>query len=98
MQVRRAGPANTLASRGREDLMAAVETAQKQTVTSLEERMQAVGGPLGLLRYPRSGVFPFPIRPEFTNWRDEQESWYRTAVLFDQSEHMTDLTVEGPDC
>lgn len=59
--------------------------------------MNSLGGPLALLRYPRSGVFPFPIRSEFTNWRDEQESWYRTAVLFDQSEHMTDLAVEGPD-
>ncbi len=48
-------------------------------LTSLEERMRAAGGPLGLLRSPRSGIFPFPIRPEFTNWRDEQESW-RTAI------------------
>ncbi|HEX3616423.1 MAG TPA: hypothetical protein VHU61_07795 [Solirubrobacteraceae bacterium] len=77
--------------------MSTAELAQPQTATSLEQRMQEVGGALGLLRYPRSGVFPFPIRPEFTNWRDEQESWYRTAVLFDQSEHMTDLTLEGPD-
>jgi vanillate/3-O-methylgallate O-demethylase len=67
-------------------------------VVSLEEKMQGAGGPLGLLRAPRSGIFPFPIRPEFTNWRDEQESWTKTAALFDLSHHMTDLTVEGPDC
>ena len=66
-------------------------------MTTLSDRMEALGGPIELLRSPRSGVFPFPIRPEFTNWRDEQEAWRTTAVLFDQSHHMTDITVEGPD-
>ena len=35
--------------------------------------------------------------PEFTNWRDEQRAWQETCVLFNQSYHMTDLAVEGPD-
>ena len=39
----------------------------------------------------------FPIAPEFSNWRDEQEAWRKTAILFDQSYHMTDLYVQGPD-
>jgi vanillate/3-O-methylgallate O-demethylase len=77
--------------------VSSVEISEKPKLVSLEDRINALGGPLALLRHPRSGVFPFPIRSEFTNWRDEQESWYRTAVLFDQSEHMTDLTIEGPD-
>ena len=34
---------------------------------------------------------------EFTNWRDEQRSWRETCALFDQSHHMTDLYLEGPD-
>ena len=34
---------------------------------------------------------------EFTNWRDEQVAWRETSALFDQSHHMTDLYVEGPD-
>ena len=34
---------------------------------------------------------------EFTNWRDEQAAWRETSALFDQSHHMTDLDVEGPD-
>ncbi len=67
-------------------------------VGSLEHKLRESGGPLNLLRSARLGVFPFPIKAEFTNWRDEQESWRKTAVLFDQSHHMTDLTVEGPDC
>ena len=35
--------------------------------------------------------------PEFTNWRDEQQAWQKTCVLFNQSYHMNDLAVEGPD-
>ena len=34
---------------------------------------------------------------EFTNWRDEQRAWRETCVLFDQSHHMVDQYVEGPD-
>jgi vanillate/3-O-methylgallate O-demethylase len=75
-----------------------VGVTDEQAITSLEDKLRAAGGPLELLRLARSGVLPFPIKPEFTNWRDEQESWRTTAVLFDQSHHMTDLTVEGPDC
>ncbi|MCT9082956.1 aminomethyl transferase family protein [Streptomyces fulvoviolaceus] len=64
----------------------------------LEDQIREAGGPLALLRGGRSGAYPFPIRAEFTNWRDEQESWRTTAALMDLSHHMTDLTVEGPDC
>ena len=35
--------------------------------------------------------------PEFTNWRDETQAWQKTCVLFNQSYHMADLAVEGPD-
>jgi vanillate/3-O-methylgallate O-demethylase len=38
-----------------------------------------------------------PIPPEFTNWRDEQRAWRQTAVLFDQSHHMPELFLGGPD-
>jgi vanillate/3-O-methylgallate O-demethylase len=38
-----------------------------------------------------------PIPAEFTNWRDEQRAWRETCVLFDQSHHMPELLVEGPD-
>jgi glycine cleavage system aminomethyltransferase T len=49
------------------------------------------------MRSGRSGACPFPIRAEFTNWRDEQESWRTTAALMDLSRQMTDLMVDGPD-
>jgi vanillate/3-O-methylgallate O-demethylase len=51
-----------------------------------------------LLRNSQIGPYAFPVvRHEFTNWRDEQRSWRETCALFDQSHHMTDLYVEGPD-
>ena len=37
------------------------------------------------------------MKPEFTNWRSEQRSWVETCALLDQSHHMTDLFIEGPD-
>jgi glycine cleavage system aminomethyltransferase T len=37
------------------------------------------------------------VRAEFSNWRDEQRAWRETCALFDQSHHMTDLYVKGPD-
>ena len=37
------------------------------------------------------------LTPEFTNWRDEQLAWRRTSVLFDQSHHMFNLNIKGPD-
>ncbi|WP_460776585.1 aminomethyl transferase family protein [Microbacterium sp. GXF7504] len=70
---------------------------EEMTMTTLEEEITAAGGPLGLLRAGRSGAFPFPIRPEFTNWRDEQEAWRTSAALMDLSHHMPDLTLRGPD-
>src|SRR5690606_4475777 len=33
----------------------------------------------------------------FHNWRSEQRAWRETAVLFDQSHHMCDIYIEGPD-
>jgi len=38
-----------------------------------------------------------PVRQEFTNWRDEQRAWRETAILLDQSHHMPELFLHGPD-
>jgi vanillate/3-O-methylgallate O-demethylase len=65
---------------------------------NLEEALQTVGSPVELLRNSQIGPYAFPVVPvEFTNWRDEQRSWRDTCALFDQSHHMTDLYIEGPD-
>ena len=65
---------------------------------TLEDALQVAGNPVDMLRNSQIGPYAFPVvRSEFTNWRDEQRSWRETCALFDQSHHMTDLYVEGPD-
>jgi vanillate/3-O-methylgallate O-demethylase len=65
---------------------------------SLEDALQAAGGPVALARNSQLGPYVYPAVPsEFTNWREEQVAWRETCALFDQSHHMTDLTIEGPD-
>src|SRR5262250_1153108 len=68
------------------------------TYNSLEEALQAVPNPVELLRNSQIGPYAFPVvRSEFTNWRDEQRSWRESCALLDQSQHMMDLYIEGPD-
>ena len=67
------------------------------SVKTLEDKIRAAGNPVDMLRNAPSGPYQFPIKAEFTNWRDEQEAWRQGAVLFDQSFHMTDQYIEGPD-
>src|SRR5437588_338167 len=68
------------------------------TYRNLEEALRSVGNAVEMLRNSQIGPYAFPVvRAEFTNWRDEQRSWRETCALFDQSHHMTDLYVEGPD-
>jgi vanillate/3-O-methylgallate O-demethylase len=65
---------------------------------SLEDLLKVVGNPVTLLRNSQIGAYVYPVVPtEYSNWRDEQRAWRETAVLFDQSHHMVDLYVEGPD-
>ncbi len=66
-------------------------------MSSLESRIIESGGALNLLRGSTTGGYAFPFPAEYTNWRDEQEAWRKSVVLFDQSFHMTDFTFEGPD-
>jgi len=68
------------------------------THKNLEDVLNAAGDPVRMLRNSRIGAYVYPVVPsEFTNWRDEQRAWQTTAVLFDQSHHMAELTVQGPD-
>ncbi|MEP7245782.1 MAG: aminomethyltransferase family protein [Gammaproteobacteria bacterium] len=65
---------------------------------SLESLIQSAGNPVKMLRNSQLGAYVYPVVPsEFHNWRDEQRAWRETAVLFDQSHHMAELTVKGPD-
>ena len=67
------------------------------SITSLEDKIRSNGNPVDMLRNASMGPYQFPIKAEFTNWRDEQEAWRKTAVLLDQTHHMTDHHIEGPD-
>jgi vanillate/3-O-methylgallate O-demethylase len=65
---------------------------------SLEDLLQETGGAVELARNSQLGPYVYPKVPaEFSNWRDEQRAWRETCALFDQSHHMTDLTMEGAD-
>jgi vanillate/3-O-methylgallate O-demethylase len=65
---------------------------------NLEEVLRAAGNPVDMLRNSQIGAYVYPVVPsEFSNWRDEQVAWQKTAVLFDQSHHMVEQYVEGPD-
>ncbi|HTG72221.1 MAG TPA: aminomethyl transferase family protein [Terriglobia bacterium] len=65
---------------------------------SLSALIRAHGNAVNLLRNSKIGMYVYPIvAAEFSNWRDEQAAWRNSAVLFDQTHHMDELTVEGPD-
>ena len=64
---------------------------------SLEQKLQSYSSPFEMLYNNPAGVFQFPIKPEFSNWRDEQEAWKKTAIFQDMSHHMTDVVLKGPD-
>src|SRR5262245_25152023 len=65
---------------------------------SLEQLLQSAGNPVQMLRNSKIGAYVYPVVPsEFSNWRDEQRAWRESAVLFDQTHHMAEMLVKGPD-
>jgi vanillate/3-O-methylgallate O-demethylase len=65
---------------------------------NLEELLNAAGNPVRMLRHSQIGAYVYPVVPtEFSNWRTEQVAWREAAVLFDQSHHMAEITLSGPD-
>jgi vanillate/3-O-methylgallate O-demethylase len=67
------------------------------TSESLADAMRRAGGAIPLLRNSPIRPHTFPVTAEFTNWRSEQRSWRDGCALLDQSHHMTDLYLDGPD-
>ena len=64
---------------------------------SLEDKLKGTT-PVEMLRNSQAGPNAYPGVPaEYTNWRDEQKSWQQSCILYNQSYHMADLAVEGPD-
>ncbi|MBY5972058.1 hypothetical protein KUV28_06855 [Ferrimonas balearica] len=66
-------------------------------MASLEEKIGRYPNPAQMMRNLQTGRYEFPIPPQFTNWIEEQQAWRDSAALMDQSFHMTDLYVRGPD-
>ncbi len=65
---------------------------------SVESLLKTAGNTVHTLRNSRVGAYVYPVVPtEYSNWRDEQRAWREAAVLFDQSHHMAEITVKGPD-
>src|SRR5690349_1704798 len=64
---------------------------------SVADAIARAGSPVDLLRNAQARPTIFPVTPEFTNWRSEQLSWRTSVALLDQSHHMTDLFISGPD-
>lgn len=67
------------------------------TFSSLQQKIDLLGNPAIFLRDVPVGAYQYPVQSQFSNWRDEQRSWRETVGLLDQSLHMTDLYIEGPD-
>ncbi|WP_350353321.1 aminomethyl transferase family protein [Microbacterium sp. A8/3-1] len=65
--------------------------------TTLQQRLDAAGSAVAMLSAPMPPYTSFPYPPVYTNWQEEQRASKTTAVLFDQSYHMTDCYITGPD-
>ncbi len=65
---------------------------------NLQEVLDASRGAVDLLRNSQIGSYIYPVVPaDFQNWIKEQTAWRQTAVLYDQSHHMDNLFMNGPD-
>jgi vanillate/3-O-methylgallate O-demethylase len=65
---------------------------------NLQELLDTSGNTVELLRNSQLGTYIYPVVPaEFSNWRREQIAWAKTAVLYDQTHHMINLFISGPD-
>ncbi|PXY22709.1 vanillate/3-O-methylgallate O-demethylase [Prauserella muralis] len=65
---------------------------------NLQEVLDQSPSTVELLRNSQLGAYIYPVVPsEFTNFRREVIAWRETAVLFDQTHHMVNLFLSGPD-
>ena len=65
---------------------------------NLREVLDDAGNTVELLRNSQLGAYIYPVVPsEFTNFRREVIAWRETAVLYDQSHHMHNVFISGPD-
>jgi vanillate/3-O-methylgallate O-demethylase len=72
-------------------------TPEDTMTRSLQDRIDAHGNPAHMLQNAATGPYQFPIPAQYTNWVEEVRAWRHGVVLLNQSYHMTDLYVRGPD-
>ncbi|MEP9380745.1 vanillate/3-O-methylgallate O-demethylase [Nocardioides cheoyonin] len=69
-----------------------------QNLQNLQRLLDISGNTVEFLRNSQIGLYVFPVVPaEFSNWQREQKAWRETAVLYDQSHHMVNFFLSGPD-
>ena len=65
---------------------------------NLQQKLDAQANVVDFLRNQQVGPNVYPGVPaEYSNWRNEQRAWAKSAVLFNQSYHMVELYVRGPE-
>ncbi len=68
------------------------------TANSLADLLRSADNPVRALRdLPRYSTAYPGLPAQYTNWRSEQIAWRETVALLDQSYHMANLFVDGPD-
>lgn len=76
----------------------AVPSHSASPARTLQDVLERAQNPVELMRNAPTGAYIYPVvAPEFTNWRDEVMAWRTTAVMYDQTHHMDNLIIEGPD-
>jgi len=65
---------------------------------SLQDVIDAGDNIVEVLRNAQNPAYIVPVvSSEYSSWRLEQRAWRETAVLFDQSHHMDNVILRGPD-
>jgi vanillate/3-O-methylgallate O-demethylase len=64
---------------------------------SLQAAIDAAGSPVTLLWHPGAPTWQPDLPTEFVGWRREQTAPYETVAFSDQSRHIDNLYIEGPD-
>jgi glycine cleavage system aminomethyltransferase T len=72
----------------------------KTATENLQTAIDRVGNAVDVVRNQPIRAFSHGlgfVPGEFTNWREEAMAWHTSCALMNQSHHMTDLFIEGPD-
>ncbi len=68
------------------------------TTPSLQDGIEKAGSPVKMLWRPNVPAFTVPVLPpEFVGWREEQAAWRNSVAFMNQSFHMRQIFLEGPD-